>query len=70
MSLIYREPDAESAWHTFFNGYGPVKRVALSLDDEQREAFRRDFVAFHEQFRTPLGICVPREYHLVHGVRR
>lgn len=66
----YREPDAESAWHTFFNGYGPVKRVALSLDDEQRETFRRDFVAFHEQFRTPLGICVPREYLLVHGVRR
>lgn len=66
----YREPDGETAWHTFVSGYGPVKRVAASLDETQREAFRRDFVAFHEQFRAPLGICVPREYILVHGVRR
>lgn len=66
----YREPDAEAAWDTFATGYGPVRALASKLDDTQREAFRRDFVAFHQQFRTPLGICVPREYLLVHGVRR
>lgn len=66
----YREPDGEAAWNTFFSGYGPVRKLALSLDDERREAFRRDFVDFHDQFRTPLGICLPREYILVHGVRR
>lgn len=66
----YREPDGEAAWNTFFTGYGPVRKVALSLDDAQRDAFRRDFVAFHEQFPSPLGVCVPREYILVHGVRR
>jgi hypothetical protein len=31
---------------------------------------RRDFVAFHEGFRTEHGICVPREYLLIIGVRR
>lgn len=66
----YREPDAEAAWHTFAAGYGPVKKLAASLDAQQREAFKRDFIDFHDQFRTPLGICVPREYLVVHGVRR
>ena len=66
----YREPDGETAWHTFSRGYGPVTNLLAKLDDDQQEAFRRDFVAFHEQFRTPLGICVPREYVLVYGVRR
>lgn len=66
----YREPDGESAWQTFSTGYGPVTNLLAKLDDEQREAFRRDFVAFHDQFRTALGVCVPREYLLVYGVRR
>lgn len=66
----YREPDPESAWNTFSTGYGPVRKLASKLDDSQREAFKQDFMAFHEQFRTPLGICVPRDYLLVYGVRR
>lgn len=66
----YREPDGEAAWQTFSTGYGPVKVLAQKLDPEAREAFRRDFVAFHETYREPLGICVPREYLIVHGVRR
>lgn len=66
----YREPTGEAAWNTFAAGYGPVKKLAAKLDEERREAFKQDFVAFHEQFRTPLGICVPREYVLVYGERR
>jgi len=67
---FYREPDGEAAWQSFSAGYGPVRVLASKLDQDRREAFRRDFVTFHEQFRTPLGICVPREYLLIHGVRR
>ena len=36
---------------------------------ERREAFRADFIAFHDGFPTELGICVPREYWLTTGVR-
>ena len=65
----YREPSGEAAWETFSNGYGPTRSLAASLDPERREALRQDFIAFHEGFRTELGICVPRDYWLTMGVR-
>jgi SAM-dependent methyltransferase len=65
----YREPSGEAAWDTFSTGYGPTKALAASLDPDRREALKADFVAFHNGFPTPLGICVPREYWLTVGVR-
>jgi hypothetical protein len=67
---FYREPNAEAAWETFSNGYGPTKALAVSLDESRRAELRRDFIAFHKGFSTPLGICVPREYWVTRGVRR
>ncbi len=67
---FYREPSAEAAWETFSVGYGPTRTLAASLDDERREAFRRDFIAFHAGFPTELGICVPRDYWVTVGIRR
>ncbi len=66
----YREPDGQAAWRTFVEGYGPVQSLAGSLDAERRQQFESDFVAFHEQFRDELGITVPRDYLVVHGIRR
>ena len=65
----YREPDAEAAWDTFSQGYGPTRALAASLDRERREALRTDFIAFHEGFVTELGTCVAREYWVTIGVR-
>ena len=65
----YREPSGDAAWETFSTGYGPTKALADSLDSARREAFRADFIAFHNGFSTPLGVCVPREYWLTVGVR-
>ena len=65
----YREPSGDAAWETFSTGYGPTKALANSLDQAKREAFRADFVAFHNGFPTALGICVPREYWLTVGIR-
>lgn len=67
---FYREPSAEAAWATFSTNYGPTKALASSLDEGRLADFRRDFVAFHDRFRTELGTCVPREYLLTVGVRR
>lgn len=67
---FYREPTAEAAWQTFSANYGPTKALAGSLDEGRLAEFRRDFVAFHDGFRTELGTCVPREYLLTVGVRR
>lgn len=65
----YREPDCVSAWDTFSTGYGPTRTLAAALDDERRAALRRDFIAFHEEYVTDLGVTVPREYILTHGIR-
>jgi SAM-dependent methyltransferase len=67
---FYREPSAEAAWATFSTGYGPTRMLAANLDPARREALREAFIAFHAQFPTELGICVPREYYLTVGVRK
>jgi len=67
---IYYDRDGEAAWSTFVAGYGPTKALAAKLDDAARAAFKRDFVAFHDRFATPLGISMPREYLLTVGTRR
>ncbi|EWY42472.1 type 11 methyltransferase [Skermanella stibiiresistens SB22] len=66
----YRELSGEAAWETFSTGYGPTKSLVASLDDARQAELKRDFIAFHEGFRTDLGICVPREYWVTLGVRR
>jgi SAM-dependent methyltransferase len=66
----YREPSGEAAWNTFSTSYGPTKALAAGLDESRRADLRRDFIAFHDGFRTELGICVPREYLLTIGIRR
>jgi SAM-dependent methyltransferase len=65
----YREPSGEAAWNTFSTCYGPTKSLAAGLDESRRAELRRDFIAFHDGFRTELGICVPREYLLTIGIR-
>lgn len=67
---FYREPSGEAAWETFLAGFGPVKALAASLDEQQQAEFRRDFIALHESFRTELGITFPRDYLVAVGIRR
>ncbi len=67
---LYRELDGEAAWRTFSVGYGPTKSLAGSLDEQRRAELKRDFVAFHDRFKTDLGICVPRDYLVTVGARR
>ena len=66
---FYREPSPEAAWETFSTGYGPTRSLASNLDADRRAALRKDFIAFHANFPTALGICVPRSYWLTFGVR-
>lgn len=67
---FYREPSGEAAWSTFSTSYGPTKSLAAGLDESRRAELRRDFIDFHDGFRTELGISVPREYLLTIGIRR
>lgn len=67
---FYRELNGAAAWETFSTGYGPLRTLAGKLDDAARAQLERQFVDFHDGFATELGVCVPRTYLVVRGVRR
>ena len=64
-----RLSSSEEAWELFVRGYGPTRMLAHSLPEDRRQAFRRDFLACYEGYRTELGVAVPREYLLAVGTR-
>lgn len=66
----YREPDGASAWRTFSTGYGPLHILCGKLDQANRDRLKADWLAFHDRFKTPLGITVPRDYWVIQGVRK
>lgn len=67
---FYREPVPEEAWSAFYGGYGPVRMLADALDPDRREAFKRDFIAFHAAHSTEWGMLLRRDYWIVGGTRR
>jgi hypothetical protein len=44
--------------------------LAKSLDDSRRAELKEAFIAFHDGYRTELGIAVPREYLITLGKRK
>lgn len=67
---FYREPDAESSWDTFHDGYGPTRSLAAKLSSASRAEMRQNWIEFHNRFKTEMGICMPRDYIIVRGVKR
>jgi SAM-dependent methyltransferase len=63
-------PSAEDVWELFSTSYGPTKTLADSLDEERREALRRDFVEMHARYEDGEGLRMPRSYLLTLGTRR
>ncbi|MEM8666797.1 MAG: class I SAM-dependent methyltransferase [Planctomycetota bacterium] len=66
---FYREESPELAWKVFSEAYGPLKTLAQTLDAKKLTSLRNEFIDFHRQFETPLGILVPRDYVIVTGQR-
>jgi ubiquinone/menaquinone biosynthesis C-methylase UbiE len=66
----FRYGSGEQAWNLWANHYGPAKSLAMNLDDTKREELRRDMIAWHETFASPLGYDQPRGYLVTRGVRR
>lgn len=65
-----RLPSGKSVWDLFLEGYGPTKTVAASCDPKRRQELERDFIAYHDQFSSELGVAMPREYLVTIGVRK
>lgn len=69
-TTVLREPSGDAVWELFVAGYGPTKSLAASLDPERRERLKRDFIAYHDGFKTELGVAMPRDYLVTIGVRK
>jgi SAM-dependent methyltransferase len=67
---VYFGRDGAEAWNAFVTGYGPTKTLAKSLDERRRRELQEAFIAFHEGYRTELGITVPRQYLITLGKRK
>jgi SAM-dependent methyltransferase len=69
---LWLEADSgEEIWRLFSESAPPVVALLHRLDQEQADAFHRDFVELYESYRTPEGgIRSPRRYLLVLGTRR
>jgi SAM-dependent methyltransferase len=69
-TTVLREPSGEAAWELFVAGYGPTKALASTLDPQRLENLKQDFIAYHDGFRTELGVAMPRDYLVTVGVRK
>ena len=69
-TTVLREPSGEAAWELFVTCYGPTRTLAETLDPQRQESLKRDFIAFHDGFKTELGIAMPRDYLVTIGVRK
>ncbi len=69
-TTVLREPSGLAVWELFVEGYGPTKALAAALDPELREGLKRDFIAYHDGFKTELRVAMPRDYLVTIGVRK
>lgn len=67
-SLLHA-PSPDAVWDEYQQGFGPIKSLTDSLETSQKEAFREEFMAFHEQYRGDAGLTLPRTYLLSVGTR-
>jgi SAM-dependent methyltransferase len=65
-----RVPSGQAAWDLFIAGFGPTKTVAASLEPGRRADYTRDFIEYHERFRSGLGVAMPRDYLVTLGLKR
>ena len=69
-TTVLREPSGLAVWELFVKGYGPTKVLAAALDPERREGLKRDFIAYHDSFRSELGVAMPRDYLVTIGTHK
>lgn len=69
-TVFLRVPDGRAAWELFVESYGPTKVLAASLDAERFDSLKKDFIAFHEGFKSKLGVAMPCEYLVTIGVKK
>lgn len=67
---VLRGRDSVAVWDMFVTSYGPTKTLANRLPPERAQGLRNDFIAFHDRYKSDLGVALPRNYLVTVGVRR
>lgn len=67
---VLRESSGADVWRMWSESHGTTVAALKNLSPERRMDFERDFVAFHEKFRTGSEIAMPRDYLVTLGVRK
>lgn len=67
---VHRLPDAETVWADYSRGFGPVRAVAQSLDENRLVEMRAAFLEWVGQFSTDLGIAMPFRYVVSAGTKK
>jgi hypothetical protein len=66
----YRAASPEDAWLDFTENFGPMKTTVASLPPDRVEELHAVWLEHFERYRDGDGVVQPREYVLVHGIRR
>lgn len=66
---LHRERAGEDAWEAFRDGYGPIRSLLPTLSKVRAAEFREEFIEYHEQHRTDVGVLVERPYSIITGIR-
>ncbi len=69
-TTMLREASGNAAWELFVSSYGPTKMLASTLEPARLEQLKQDFIAYHDGFRSELGISMPRDYLVTIGIRK
>ena len=67
---MLREPSGEDVWALWTKSHGLTIKLLQNLLPDRAKQLRAGFAAFHETYRTELGITMPRNYLVTIGVRK
>jgi ubiquinone/menaquinone biosynthesis C-methylase UbiE len=67
---VHRAASGQAYWDYMVAGFGPLKTLTESLDDERRSELMRSWVDFTETMREGDEIAHRRHYLLILGARR
>lgn len=65
-----RHEDEGEIWTWYLNGFGPLKSLYQSLDDDAATRLKADIDAYHAGHQVPAGLLIQRDYLITIATRR
>ena len=67
---VHREESGQAYWDYMMSGFGPLRTLDESLDDDRRQELSQGWVDLTDAMRDGDGIAHRRQYLLILGTRR